>query len=195
MDGIALAHVSKRFGGKAVFDDYSLNLPLGGRTCLMGPSGCGKTTLVRLLAGLEQPDAGRVSAPRPLSLVFQEDRLLAHLSALQNLLLVCGKPGEEEARALLGALGLADAGGKPVRQFSGGMQRRVALARALLVPFSLLLLDEPFKGLDEESKARAARLILKRCEGKTLLMVSHDAAEASLLRADIIRLPVPAFQA
>lgn len=188
-NGIILERVSKRYGGKAVLSGFDLALPEGGRTCLMGPSGSGKTTLVRLLAGLEKPDAGRVASIRPLSLVFQEDRLLAHLSALNNLRFVCGKAREPEARALLGALGLDEAGDKPVCRFSGGMQRRVALARALLFPFSLLLLDEPFKGLDREMRQTAAELILSRCEGKTLLMVSHDEEEAALLGAEIIRLP------
>lgn len=188
-DGIALEHVTKRFGGKAVFNDFNLSLPIGSRACLMGPSGSGKTTLIRLFAGLEKPDLGRVNSIRPFSLVFQEDRLLPHLSALNNLRFVCGKAGEPEARALLDALGLAEAGDKPVSRFSGGMQRRVSLARALLFPFSLLLLDEPFKGLDRETRERAARLVLSRCAGKTLVLVSHDEEEAALMRADIIRMP------
>ena len=187
--GILLSHVSKRYGDKEVFNDFDLSLPAFGRTCLMGPSGSGKTTLIRLLAGLEKPDTGKVQTIRPTSLVFQEDRLLGHLSALDNLRFVCGRAGEKEARSLLEALGLSEAGDKPVRQFSGGMQRRVALARALLFPFELLLLDEPFKGLDKDMRAQAARIILKNCEGKTLLMVSHEEEEATLMGADIIALP------
>jgi NitT/TauT family transport system ATP-binding protein len=89
---------------------------------------------------------------------------------------------------LLAELGLTEGLKKPLRGYSGGMNRRVAIARALLVDYELLLLDEPFKGLDEETRARAAEVILTRARGKTIILVTHDPAEAALMKAEVFRL-------
>lgn len=123
--------------------------------CLTAPSGAGKTTLLRILLGLEQPDRGEVLAPPGTrwSAVFQEDRLLEHLDARDNLRFVLGAVSPE-ALTLLETLGLGDVGGKIVAEYSGGMRRRLALARALLSPCDALVLDEPFTGLDPEIRAR-----------------------------------------
>lgn len=177
------------YGAQAVFEDFTLALETGQATCLMGRSGCGKTSLLRLLMGLEAPSAGRVHSLRPLSAVFQEDRLLPWLDAPGNLRLCAGRAGTGRASDLLEGLGLQEALDKPVSAFSGGMKRRLALARALLVPFDLLLLDEPFTGLDEATRARAAALIRQFTRGKTVLMASHDPEEARLLGARVIHLP------
>ena len=190
MKALQLHHVTKRFGAQTVFDNFSLTLPVGRATCLMGPSGCGKTTLLNLLTGLVQPDSGSVTTLHPQSVVFQEDRLLPGFSALTNLRLVAGRGRDKELLAILTALGLGDAGAKPVRDFSGGMKRRVAIARALMADYQLLLLDEPFKGLDAAARDRAARVIKDHAAGKTLVMVTHDPKEAGLLDAGIIHLPL-----
>ena len=190
MDALRLHHVTKRFGAQTVFDNFSLKLPLGRATCLMGPSGCGKTTLLNLLMGLVQPDSGSVTTLHPQSVVFQEDRLLPGLSAFANLRLVTGRGREQELTAILTALGLGDAGAKPVRDFSGGMKRRVSIARALMADYRLLLLDEPFKGLDAAARDRAAQVIKDHAAGSTLVMVTHDPHEAGLLNAGIIHLPL-----
>lgn len=190
MADLRLHHVTKRFGAKTVFDNFSLELPLGQATCLMGPSGCGKTTLLNLLMGLVEPDSGSVTTISPQSAVFQEDRLLPALSALGNLRLVTGRGRDSELTALLEELGLGEEGHKPVRDFSGGMKRRVAIARALLADARLLLLDEPFKGLDAQTRDRTARVIRERAAGQTLVLVTHDPQEAALLDAGIIHLPL-----
>ncbi len=137
-----------------------------------------------------QPDSGSVTTLHPQSVVFQEDRLLPGFSALTNLRLVAGRGRDKELLAILTALGLGDAGAKPVRDFSGGMKRRVAIARALMADYQLLLLDEPFKGLDAAARDRAARVIKDHAAGKTLVMVTHDPKEAGLLDAGIIHLPL-----
>lgn len=186
---LGFEHVTLRYGAQAVLTDYSLELMPGAANCLMGPSGSGKTSLLRLLMGLARPEAGRVHSFGPQAVVFQEDRLLPHLDAPGNLRLVVGRGRDMELRQMLADLGLEAEGYKRVRDFSGGMQRRVAIARALLTPFELLLLDEPFKGLDEESRSRAAEVILDAARGKTLVLVTHDPAEANLLKARVHRLP------
>lgn len=170
----------KAYDGVPVLENVSFTAETG-ITCLMAPSGAGKTTLLRILLGLEKADAGEIRGLEGvrLSAVFQEDRLLEHLSARENLGFVLGADHHADtADALLAALGLGDTDKKPVRLFSGGMKRRLALARALCVPFDLLVLDEPFAGLDGENRARALAVIRTRAAGKTVLLVTHDPADA-----------------
>ena len=187
--GIALSNITKRYGGKTVFESLTVSFPAGQRVCLMGPSGCGKTTLLRLVMGLERPDAGEVSSVDKVSAVFQEDRLLPLQSALGNLRFTLGRGQDERILALLLELGLGEDLVTPVCRFSGGMKRRVAIARALMAEYDLLLLDEPFKGLDEENKITAARVIRRCLNHKTLIMVTHDKAEAGLMDAQVMNLP------
>lgn len=182
---IALKNIEKSFGEKHVLSGVSLALPTGEVTALMGASGSGKTTLFRILLGLEVPDAGELVGLEGLriSAVFQEDRLLDRLTAVGNIRFVGGTNAEE----LLAELSLLEET-KAVRSFSGGMKRRVALARALSVPFDLLLLDEPFRGLDENARQAAAESVLRHSRGKTVLLITHDRREAELLNARIITL-------
>ena len=162
-----------------------------GVSCIMGPSGAGKTTLLRIVLGLEKPDRGTISGLENcrFSAVFQEDRLLENESAQANLRFVLGAGFDlKEAQALLEELGLGSAGDKPVREWSGGMRRRLALARALLAPYDLLVLDEPFTGLDGENCRRAMEALQRRLAGRSALLATHEETAASFLGASIIRL-------
>lgn len=184
-----IENLCKAYDGKPVLKNVTFTAKPG-VTCVMAPSGAGKTTLLRILLGLERPDRGAVS-PSGVhwSAVFQEDRLLEHLDAMGNLRFVLGAALDEPAaNALLTELGLGDTAGKPVREFSGGMKRRLALARALLAPSDALALDEPFTGLDEENRARCLALIRRTAEEKPVLLVTHDPADAKSLGADVIKL-------
>lgn len=188
---ITFSHVWKAYGTLQVLRDVSFSLMDGEIVCLTAPSGQGKTTLLRLLLGLEEPDKGEISGLDGLrySAVFQEDRLLDHLTAAENLKFVLGRSFDaSKAQELLTELGLGDSEDKPVGAFSGGMRRRVALARALSVPFDLLILDEPFTGLDDQAKRAASDCILRRRKGKTTVLVSHDKSEASGLGALVLPL-------
>lgn len=186
MKDIKICRLSKSFGEKDVLRDLTLTLVGGGRYALMGPSGCGKTTLLSILAGLLRADGGRVEGlPPRVSMVFQEDRLLDGLSAYRNLRVVL--PASVSDAAIFGclaALGLGEDAQRPVSELSGGMRRRVAIARALLAEGELLLLDEPFKGLDEATRAQTAAYLVQHTEGKTVLLVTHDSEEAALLGAE-----------
>ena len=187
---LTVENLTKHYGGQPVLQGVSFTLREG-VTCLMAPSGAGKTTLLRILLGLEKADGGRVTglAGRRISAVFQEDRLLPGMDAEGNLRFVLGTAWDEgRAAALLGELGLAAVGEKPVRDYSGGMQRRLALARALLIPFDLLLLDEPFAGLDRDNRDRAANCVRRHGAGRTVLAVTHDERDAAALGAEILRL-------
>ena len=183
-------NLCKSYGGETVLRDVSFTAGPG-VTCLMAPSGAGKTTLLRILLGLETADSGTMRLPANCrwAAVFQEDRLLEQLDAMGNLRFVLGKDFREEAAAaLLAELGLGDVGGKPVRDFSGGMKRRLALARALLAPSDALALDEPFTGLDEENRARCQALLRRAGEEKPVLLVTHDPADAKSLGAAVHKL-------
>ena len=141
--------------------------------------------------GLEQPDGGEITGLTGLriSAVFQEDRLCQGFSPVANVRLVTGRSvPEEEIRELLGRLGLEDSLDLPARELSGGMSRRAALCRALLASGELLILDEPFKGLDPETRERAAGLVREYARGRTLLFVTHDSREAALLGGTVRRL-------
>ena len=183
---IELRNLTVRFGNQTVLHDFSADIPLSGTTAISGASGCGKTTLLRVLMGLRKPDAGTVGEMRGLrvSAVFQEDRLLPWMSALENVSLVSD---EETAKRHLAALGLSEAMGERPAALSGGMKRRVAIARALAYGGDLLLLDEPFNGLDEAAKRVAAEAIL--AAGMAVVVVTHSAEEMELLRAErVLRL-------
>ncbi len=201
--------VSKSFGGARAFSGVSFRASCGEPVCLMAPSGFGKTTLLRMAAGLETPDEGEVAFARAgsdgmavrerngaaevrVSMAFQDDRLIEHLDALSNarLALHSHEEGWAQAESLLDRLGVADCIGRPARACSGGQRRRIALARALLTPHDVLLLDEPFAGLDDASRAAAALVVRDRERGTGGIMVvaTHDPRDASLLDARIVRL-------
>lgn len=184
-----IQHLCKSFDGKMVLDHVSLTLESGGTACLMAPSGRGKTTLLRCIAGLEAPDSGQITdLPERIAYVFQEDRLCDGFSAVDNIRLVTGKAlGEGEIRRHLEELGLAGSLDQPVRELSGGMRRRVVISRAVCFSADLLLLDEPFKGLDDEARQQTANYILRHRGAAAILCVTHDREDAAALGgADIV---------
>jgi iron(III) transport system ATP-binding protein len=187
---LRLENVSKSFGKAGVFD-ASLRLEPGEIVAVLGASGSGKTTLLNLVAGLTEPDAGRIflgpddvthqpPEKRGLAYVFQDHALWPHLSALDHLLLVMKKPDREAAHQLLERVGLKGLDARKPHQLSGGQKQRVALARALAARPRLLLLDEPYSALDpvlrEELRLEVASLL--RAEHVSALHVTHDPDEA-----------------
>ena len=177
---IDLERVCFSYGQKEVFRGLTLHVGAGERVAICGESGCGKTTLLRLVMGLERPDSGvvRVRAAR-VGALFQEDRLLPYLTVAQNCALFAADAAS--VRPMLRALGLSDAADALPSALSGGMARRAALARSLCRGAELYLFDEPFNGLDRENAARAAELMRRVTEGKTVLAVTHRADEADAL--------------
>ena len=177
---------------KPVLTDFSLTLPEAGTVAVMGPSGRGKTTLLRVLSEQLKPTAGKISGMegKGVSMVFQEDRLLPWRTAIENVISVLpGKDrGADRELALLwlNQMELSDAVDELPGALSGGMRRRVALARACAYGGDILLLDEPFKGLDAALKERVANAIKKAAP--LILMVSHDREEAALMDAVTIEL-------
>ena len=192
MTDIVVRNLKKRYGELTVLDGFCAVFPAGEITCIMGRSGCGKTTLLRLLLGLERPDDGEITGlPARMSAVFQEDRLCEELSAYGNVRLVAPKRTDEEIRAALAALLLDDeAQKKPVSELSGGMRRRVAIARALLAEGELILMDEPFKGLDDGTREVVIAYVGAMVAGRTVILVTHEEEDAAALAAPVLRMPL-----
>lgn len=199
MDQIIISHLSKSYGENKVFSDFSAVFERGKTTCIMAPSGAGKTTLLRILTGLETADAGRIEGMDGLkkSMVFQEDRLCENLSVSANIRLVRQKKTwgrdqkeKKEIQEALEAVGLAGNGDQQVRELSGGMKRRVALLRALYSDWDILFLDEPFKGLDEETKTQVMCYTKEKCRGKTVIFVTHERSEAEEMGDILYQMPV-----
>ena len=190
MQDIVIRELSKSFGEKKVLSGLSHTFPAGEVCIVQGPSGSGKTTLLRILAGLEKQDAGSVEGvPERISFVFQEDRLLPDFSAYRNLKVVTGKETEKAViLSHLAELGLQGEEKTAVKNFSGGMKRRLAIARAMLYNSSLVILDEPFKGLDEKLKTEVMDYVKRHREGRTLILVTHDREEAAYMGGNVLEL-------
>ena len=192
---ITFASVTKTFGPLVVLRDLSLTLAPGTVTAVLGANGSGKTTLGRLLLGLDTPTSGAITGLAGLrgAAVFQDNLLAPHLTAVGNVRLVLPRSAtrafvEDELRAV----GLADESlRKPVRALSGGQRRRVAIVRGVLAPSDVLVLDEPFTGLDTDAKGLTLAWVRDRLDGRTTLLITHDPAEATFLDATVVRLPSP----
>ena len=194
---IQITGLCKSYRDKKVLDNLSLTIKAGSITALMAPSGAGKTTLLRM--GLETPDSGTILGltNQRISAVFQEDRLCDNLSPVSNIRLTAGTHFSRRAITdALEATGILSCAAQPVRELSGGQRRRVALLRALLAPYDLLLLDEPFKGLDAQTRLQVINYTQTALQTaaaysptpKTVLLVTHSPEEATLLATQTLSL-------
>ena len=197
--------ITRRFGGHAVVQDLSLSVQAGQVTCLLGPSGCGKSTTLRMIAGVETPDIGRITIDgvqmfgpginlppeaRGVGLIFQDFALFPHLTVARNV--GFGLSGDHAVRAkrvgeLLEKVNLSGFGGKHPHELSGGEQQRVALARALAPRPRVMLMDEPFSGLDNRLRdgIRDSTLDVLKEEGAAVLLVTHEPDEAMRMADEI----------
>lgn len=187
---LELKDITLRFEQKTVLDKCSLRLQSGERIALMGPSGCGKTSLLRVALGLQMPDGGSVSCGfQSVAAVFQEPRLLPWRTAAENVNLVLSDRAETmpEALSWLEKLELSDAQALYPAELSGGMQQRLSIARALASRSALLVMDEPFKAMDDKLNERVIRAVAASVGGAALLLVTHSEAEARALGCRILR--------
>jgi NitT/TauT family transport system ATP-binding protein len=157
--------------------------------CLMGESGVGKTTLLRIIMGLETADEGEVRLSGDIAAVFQEDRLLPDRTPIDNVYFVTKGQKQysdkSEIREAMSTLLPGECLNKRTDELSGGMKRRTALSRAMLSDRKILLLDEPFTGLDAEARAQASEFIKKHQNGRTVVVVTHEKGDAERLGANI----------
>ena len=177
---LELDRVTLSYGEKEVLRDFSLSLPLEGITALRGPSGCGKTTLLRCIAGLVRPQGGQITgvSPRETAFLFQENRLFPWRTVGQHIADVLPRERRGEAARWLALAELEGEEAAYPASLSGGMGRRLALARCLALGGELYLLDEPFSGVDPE---RAERIMGRiRALNTPVLLVSHEAAVLAL---------------
>ncbi len=189
--GIRIENLTVCFGDKTVFDNLSLEIEGGTFVALLGPSGIGKTSLLKTIAGLTPPAAGRVAASDGASLAHriaymgQQDLLFPWLSVLNNVMLGARlrgeKPEPDRARQLLAEVGLAERASALPKTLSGGMRQRVALARTLYEGRPVLLLDEPFSALDAVNRARLQERAAELLQNHTVLLITHDPMEACRL--------------
>ncbi|MEZ5650482.1 MAG: ABC transporter ATP-binding protein [Burkholderiaceae bacterium] len=176
----------KAFGDTLVLEDVEFDIEPGSFTALVGPSGAGKSTLLNIVSALDGHFEGRLDwspqARRRIGYMFQEPRLMPWLNACENIeLVLAGRAGASDiALSMLERVGLAGREGSLPRELSGGMQRRIALARAMAIEPDLLLLDEPFSSLDEPTAQGLRRLSLHLCreQGNAVLLVTHNLSEA-----------------
>jgi len=203
---LEIRNITRAYEGRRVVDDLSLGVMPGQVTCLLGPSGCGKSTTLRIIAGVEMPDSGEVRADgqtlcgpgihvppeeRSIGMMFQDFALFPHLTVAGNVAFgLTGSPApEREARVreLLDKVGMTHHAAAYPHQLSGGEQQRVALARALAPRPSVMLMDEPFSGLDNRlrDEIRDETLAVLKDEGAAVLLVTHDPAEAMRMADEI----------
>lgn len=172
---IELKNITKSFDDKKVLDSFSAVFEEGGYL-LKGPSGIGKTTCILLILGLIKPDEGELSIPDNMrfAVCFQENRLLEKETALTNILAVNDNVTEETAKSAILELLPEDTADKKAGELSGGMKRRLAVIRAMLHDSDVVILDEPFTGLDDASREQTIAFIRKYLNGRLLIITSHD---------------------
>ncbi|GAB4387580.1 MAG: ABC transporter ATP-binding protein [Albidovulum sp.] len=200
-----MRNLVRRFDGRTVVDDLSLTIEAGQVTCLLGPSGCGKSTTLRIIAGVDMQDSGTIFVDgrlvcdtvfrvpperRSIGLMFQDFALFPHLSVADNVAFGLARGDPDRGRRvgeLLERVSLSGFGGKFPHELSGGEQQRVALARALAPRPRILLMDEPFSGLDERLRdgIRDDTLALLKEEGTAVLLVTHEPHEAMRMADEI----------
>lgn len=188
---IEVKNLSKAFGDRVVLSELSLTFPEGSTTALMSPSGSGKTTLLRILTGLDNKFEGEATLPSSVSYCPQELSLLPWYSAHKNLTTFLGEDEETLSRIKdgLSAMGLSEDAHKKPKELSGGMCQRIALLRAWLANTNTVILDEPFKALDPETKDTVINYLkATKSPTRTVIFTTHSEEEAEAFADRVIRL-------
>lgn len=191
MKSIRYEQVTLSYGEEIVLRDFSCEISATGITAAVGASGNGKTTFLKSVLGLIRPTKGTIqNLPHRISAVFQEDRLFEEFSVWRNILAVCPEYStrREELERELRELGLNEVLSKKIYELSGGMKRRVSIVRALLFESEFIVMDEPFRGLDDENAERVRQWIERKRAGRGILLSVHEKREAKCLNASILNL-------
>lgn len=192
MDKLQLKDICFSYGEEQIIKKLNLTVERGKPVVLLGKSGIGKTTLLNLILNFIKPDSGEISGvdeKTRISVMYQEDRLFPQLTVYKNLKLVKKDFSRKEAEKLMRELNLEEKVlDKLPAELSGGMRRRIALARCLIFPSELVLMDEPFQGLDSETRASCLNAVKKYTAGRPVLIISHEIQDAAALEAEIVRM-------
>lgn len=186
---LEVRNLNKKYQDLSVIDDFSITVRDGEVVALTGPSGCGKTTLLNIIAGLETSDSGTISsASKRISYMFQDTRLLDWRSVYENIKLVNDNASKEDVFSLIEEVGLKGFENYYPTELSGGMKKRVALARALSYSADILLMDEPFQGLDYGIRMEILNMLKKLWEKRrsSILFVTHEIDEALSIATRIV---------
>ena len=183
---IEISNLIKAYKDNMIFQQFSLSFKDNEITAVLGTSGCGKTTLLNILMGIDKDFSGTIEgiSNKRISVVFQENRLIETGTVKDNLIVV--NSDLDECESMIEALGMKGFFNSPIASLSGGMKRRVALARALLYGGDIYIFDEPFKGMDLQTKEKAMKLAKEKISKKTCIFVTHDLKEAKVFADRIV---------
>lgn len=181
-----LKNIVKMYSGKKVLDKFSLSVEKGKPIFLFGESGCGKTTILNIVSGLTDIDSGEIKGTdgKRISYLFQEDRLLESATAEENIML--SAKNKDLSEKIIKICDISEFLNQYPSQMSGGMKRRVAIARAVAFDGEIVLLDEPFNGIDKKRVEEITEFLKDYFKDKISIIVSHNLAEANLLEAEIV---------
>lgn len=177
---IIFKDISKSYGNKIVLKNFNIDIREGQTTFMLGKSGSGKTTFSKIVLGLEKIDTGEISGldGKKISVVFQEDRLMENMTIGSNFkMTVDSHINRKQIVEKMEKIGLFQPLESKISELSGGMKRRISILRAFLIEFDLIVMDEPFRGLDEETKEKVMNFVIQNIKGKTAIIITHNKGE------------------
>lgn len=177
---IIFKDISKSYGNKIVLKNFNIDIREGQTTFVLGKSGSGKTTFSKIVLGLEKIDTGEISGldGKKISVVFQEDRLMENMTIGSNFkMTVDSHINRKQIVEKMEKIGLFQPLETKISELSGGMKRRISILRAFLIEFDLIVMDEPFRGLDEETKEKVMNFVIQNIKGKTAIIITHNKDE------------------
>ena len=190
---IIFKDISKSYGNKIVLKNFNIDIREGQTTFMLGKSGSGKTTFSKIVLGLEKIDTGEISGldGKKISVVFQEDRLMENMTIGSNFkMTVDSHINRKQIVEKMGKIGLFQPLETKISELSGGMKRRISILRAFLIEFDLIVMDEPFRGLDEETKEKVMNFVIQNIKGKTAIIITHNKDEVEYFAEKIQELQI-----
>lgn len=190
---IIFKDISKSYGNKIVLKNFNIDIREGQTTFMFGKSGSGKTTFSKIVLGLEKIDTGEISGldGKKISVVFQEDRLMENMTICSNFkMTVDSHINRKQIVEKMEKIGLFQPLETKISELSGGMKRRISILRAFLIEFDLIVMDEPFRGLDEETKEKVMNFVIQNIKGKTAIIITHDKDEVEYFAEKIQELQI-----
>ncbi|MDY5480570.1 MAG: ATP-binding cassette domain-containing protein [Peptostreptococcus porci] len=190
---IIFKDISKSYGNKIVLKNFNIDIREGQTTFMFGKSGSGKTTFSKIVLGLEKIDAGEITGldGKKISVVFQEDRLMENMTIGSNFkMTVDSHINRKQIVEKMEKIGLFQPLETKISELSGGMKRRISILRAFLIEFDLIVMDEPFRGLDEETKEKVMNFVIQNIKGKTAIIITHNKDEVEYFAEKIQELQI-----